>query len=75
MDNQKENMLREVEENLVDRGYSIGSMGAPLFAWPWQNLGSYKNLFIIGFTDYYIHHISSDNIIGYIIVLKSTILS
>ncbi|KAF5817116.1 hypothetical protein HanRHA438_Chr02g0050361 [Helianthus annuus] len=47
MEIQKQNMLQGVEKDLVgDKGSSSsGKMGAPLFSWPWQNLGSLKYLF------------------------------
>ncbi|KAI3763250.1 hypothetical protein L1987_53704 [Smallanthus sonchifolius] len=45
MDTQKQNMLQETEKDFAsDKGSSLGKMGAPLFGWPWQNLGSFKYL-------------------------------
>lgn len=45
MGTQKEILLEEIEKDLeVERVCSYGKIGAPLFGWPWQNLGSYKYL-------------------------------
>lgn len=38
MDPHKQTMLQEQD----NEGSSSGKMGAPLFGWPWQNLGSFK---------------------------------
>ncbi|XP_071687247.1 very-long-chain aldehyde decarbonylase CER3-like [Rutidosis leptorrhynchoides] len=42
MDTQKENIDEICLENV--KVCSSGKMGAPLFGWPWENLGSYKYL-------------------------------
>ncbi|XP_076931016.1 very-long-chain aldehyde decarbonylase CER3-like [Bidens hawaiensis] len=42
---QKQDLLQETERDFVagDRdSSSSGTMGSPLFGWPWQNLGSFK---------------------------------
>lgn len=44
MVSQKDNILEETHEKYLDDANicSSGKVGAPLFSWPWQNLGSYK---------------------------------
>ncbi|PWA58723.1 fatty acid hydroxylase, NAD(P)-binding domain, Uncharacterized domain Wax2 [Artemisia annua] len=47
MDTQKENIIQEFQKILEDEGgCSSGKTGAPLFGWPWQNLGSYKYILL-----------------------------
>ncbi|KAI7746857.1 hypothetical protein M8C21_016314 [Ambrosia artemisiifolia] len=52
MDTQNQDMLQEIEKDLVgdkvssSSSFSSGKMGAPLFGWPWQNLGSFKYLLL-----------------------------
>ena len=43
MDIQKEYIIQEFKKELEDEsGCPSRKVGAPLFGWPWQNLGSYK---------------------------------
>ncbi|GJW25774.1 eceriferum 3-like protein [Tanacetum coccineum] len=49
MDTQKEYMLEELKKDLEDEiGCPSGNTGAPLFGWPWQNLGCYKMKDVFG---------------------------
>ncbi|KAL8226091.1 hypothetical protein R6Q57_018648 [Mikania cordata] len=43
MDAQKQDLLQQIGTDFEsDEGFSSGKMSAPLFGWPWQDLGSFK---------------------------------
>ncbi|GJW27562.1 eceriferum 3-like protein [Tanacetum coccineum] len=47
MDTRKEHTIQEFKKELEDEsGCPSGKIGAPLFGWPWQNLGSYKYILL-----------------------------